>query len=445
MRRLKRWLLLSLVACFLFNASVLTGCNPGEKEPKHQYDVLSLGEIPVGLWVTPPAEYINEEQYRTMRESGINFVNGFYEGTDENIKKAMDLSYQNGMKFLVSQREIEANIRAYKENPDESLITQSMELIKKHSDHPAYAGQLFIDEPGKPMFRSVDAFIKAYEKEFPGRFWHVNMLPTYSRLLGASTYEDYVESWLEMTNAPYFSYDSYPCLEVDEDAYNPRYEIEDYFYNLDYLRKTTRDAGIPLWSFIQTVPIFGVTTEPDKRTPSREDIRWQVYVNLAFGVKGIQYFCYWTSIQTTFKDNFAMISPTGEKTERYDYVQEVNRDFNEFGKILLNCNSEGIILNKKSSDRRFELYYEPIRSFGPITSVEGETFVTGCFTNQDTGRKSVLITPCTPRDSVEGVLNLDKSVKTVEIYLNGEKKTQEIRNGEMAFQIDAGDAIFIQF
>ena len=77
-------------------------------------------------------------------------------------------------------------------------------------------------------------------------------------------------------------------------------------------------------------------------------------------------------------------------------------------------------------------------------SVEGNRYVIGCFSDKDTGKKSVLISPTTPRDDVEITLNMSGKTKSVIAYIGGEKTTLEVKDNKLTLKIDRGDAVFIQ-
>lgn len=410
------------------------------------YDVMGTGEIPVGMWVTPPDGYQTEDAFRVIAESGINMVNGFgyNENTDEEVQAVLDACQANGLKYLYSSLEIEENIRAYNTSKDASLIENTMTQIGKFASHPAYAGQLFIDEPGASYFDTLSDFFDAYRAKYPEKLAYVNMLPTYAlAATGCPRYEDYFDIWNEKIDPAFYSYDSYPLIDYDPAMVGYQAELSDFFYNLDLLRVKTLEQGIPMWSFIATL---GYTTavgssEPNRRSPSREDLRWQVFCNLAFGSKGLQYFCYWTPGQDTFQN--AMVDRAGNPTDTYYHVQEVNAEFEKYGSVLLNADAVGVMMNDYRRDG-FDIYSTALTKFGGIQSVEGNRYVIGCFSDKDTGKKSVLISPTTPRDDIEITLNMHKSVQEVTAYIKGEMQTLKVENNKLDLSIAKGDAVFVQ-
>ncbi len=295
------------------------------------------------------------------------------------------------------------------------------------------------------MFNALNDVIQEYNKNYPGKQWHINMFPSYGEGGAGAPYEQYVDDWMELVNPNYYSYDSYPLLEVNEDNPFARYESEDYYYNLDILRTKTAERRIPLWSFIQTLAIGDSKGNYHKRVPSREDIRWQVFTNLAFGVKGLQYFCYWTPNSGSETFSPAMIAPDGSKTEHYDQVKEVNEEVLKIGKSLLLSDSEGVILHTASTEKRFRLYKDSLTSFDCIESVSGDDVLIGCFFNRYTGEKSVMITPTTPRDDISITLNMKKGTKKVTAYSGLSKKELAVENGALTLNIAKGDSLYIVF
>lgn len=431
---------------FLFSSSLLfSNCERDgnkidiEEPPKevdYNYDVLNLHEIAVGLWVTPPANYQTNEEYTRIKECGINFVNGFhyFENSNSRILKVLDYCEKNNLKFFASKAAVAEDIIKYSKNADKSLLTKFINEIKPYAEHPAFAGELLMDEPGKPLFGAVSAFTKAFEEAYPDKMWHVNLFPSYATGgIQAPNYNDYISNWLLTVPSKHISYDSYPLLATGGIT-------NDYFYNLDIIRAKSRFRKIPFWTFIQTLSIAGTPGVPDKREPSETDIRWQVWTNLTFGAKGIQYFCYWSPGNGSEQFGEALIGLNGEKTVRYDYVKKINNDINKIGKILLNCHAEGVILTSVKEYPMFEQLYH----FGIIDSVTGDKSIVGCFENEK-GEKKVLITTLTPDQPSNVVLNLSKGPSKIRIWINDSSQERVINEKKISFQIKEGEAVFVEF
>ena len=60
-----------------------------------------------------------------------------------------------------------------------------------------------------------------------------------------------------------------------------------YFENLDQIRAADLRHGVPTWNGILSWQHLHFST------PTPEQMRWQVWTSLAYGVKGIMYFILW--------------------------------------------------------------------------------------------------------------------------------------------------------
>lgn len=404
---------------------------------KNQYDVLGIGCLPVGMWVTPPDRFRNDAEYKKMAESGINFVNGFShnENTPDDIKQALDLCNKNGLKYFVNRRSVHAAIHTHAHSTATGIPDDFIAGLKEYADYPAFAGELLMDEPGKPLILSVAAFTKSFENNFPDKMWHVNLFPTYATGgIQTFSYEDYIDTWLKYTEPRYLSYDSYPLLKEGG-------IINDYYFNLDLVRAKTYERKIPFWTFIQTLSIAQTPGVPDKREPSEADIRWQVWSNLAFGAKGIQYFCYWSPGNGAELFSDALIAADGRETAKYSYVKKLNADIRMTGKILLDCDAVGVI---QTAVKPFPLFAPEMRNFGPVLRVTGEDNIAGCFKDKR-GKYYVLISPLTPEKGADVTLQLDKKVKYVTLIKGDCAKKIKVNNNRIAQNIGIGEAVLIAF
>ena len=418
-------ILLVFLFCVMFFLPVSSG----------RYSILHREQFPIGMWVTPPDSFRNDFHYKKMAESGLTFVNGFahYENTPEEILHALDLSARHNLLYFVNRKSTHYAILKYEHQ--QSVPEEFVNGLKPFAAHPAFAGELLIDEPGKPLMKSVAAFVRSFETNYSEKMWHVNLFPTYATGgIQTHSYEDYIDTWLAEVKPPYLSYDSYPLLTNGD-------IIDDYYCNLDLIRSKALKAGIPFWTFIQTLSISQTPGVPDKREPSKEDIRWQVWSNMAFGAKGIQYFCYWTpgSASEVFTD--AMIDRKGRETVRYRYVKQLNREVQVIGQKLLNSDPVGVI---QTAIQPYSLYVPSLKSFGPVQGLSGDDHVAGCFLDE-TMNAQLLISPLRPEKGAELILRLLNDKGTVTLTKGTCVRKVVYTNGRLKLKIKAGDAVLVEF
>lgn len=418
----------------------MVACEDPDEKPlppaiETKYDVMGLREIPVGLWVTPPGAYQNSSEYARIRECGMNFVNGFHYFENSNLKimQTLDFCSENNLKYFANKAVVADDIVKYANKPDDALLKKFTDGIKPYASHPAFAGELMMDEPGKPLFAALAKFSQSYKKAYPDKLWHVNLFPMYATGgIQAPSYADYINNWMIELNPEFVSYDSYPLLTDGK-------IIPDYYYNLDLIRAKTRFKKIPFWVFIQTLSIQGTPGVSNKREPSEADLRWQVWASLAFGAKGIQYFTYWTPGGGTEQFGSALITVDGQKTVRYDYVKKLNADFLETGKILLNCHAEGVIQTAKNPVQ----LHSPLNTFGPVTQISGDDSMTGCFTSAD-GKKKILVVPMLPETGADVTIHLQTSTP-IKVWRNNQVSTVQVTNQQLHILIEKGEAVFVEF
>ncbi len=405
------------------------------KNKDNSYDVLKLGELPIGIWVTPPAAFQTNDEYRRIKELGINFVNGFHysENVSTRLLQVLNFCSNNGLKFLANKAVVANDILSYASSQDPGLLTKFIEGIRLYANHPAFAGELLLDEPGKNLFSSIAAFTTAFQQHYPGKLAHVNLFPTYATGgIQAPDYINYIDSWIQSQRPGHISFDSYPLLTNGG-------IIRDYFYNLDLVRSKADQNQIPYWTFIQTLSIAGTPGVPDKREPSEVDIRWQVWSNLAFGAKGIQYFTYWSPEGGAEQFGQGLIDTNGQETVRYQYVKKINTDIRTIGKILLQCDAVGVI---QTSRTPFAMY-SPLSGFGDIAFVSGDDSLMGCFRSPE-GKQKVLVTSLYPAKQAELILNFSKIKPQVKMWKNNTAQTVRVDDTRLILSVLPGEAVLLE-
>src|SRR5437868_3488260 len=69
--------------------------------------------------------------------------------------------------------------------------------------------------------------------------------------------------------------------------------------------------------------------------PTIEQLRVQVFSDLAYGAQGIQYFTYWTSKSDTWNFHEAPIDVSGKRTAVYDRVKQMNAEIRALSPVFL--------------------------------------------------------------------------------------------------------------
>jgi hypothetical protein len=127
------------------------------------------------------------------------------------------------------------------------------------------------------------------------------------------------------------SYDYYPFLN---DSDRPS-----FFTNMAQVRARALARGVPFMVVLQAMP------HGSYRDPTEEEIAWQAFHALAYGARGISYFCYWTPSHGSSAEHWNFrhgLIVEGVPTEHYFHAMRVNRVVAAFGHELTSFRSDSI-------------------------------------------------------------------------------------------------------
>jgi hypothetical protein len=99
--------------------------------------------------------------------------------------------------------------------------------------------------------------------------------------------------------------------------------------------------------------------------PSEPQLRWQIATSLAYGARGVIYFCYWTPyLPVTRPDpvgdwNGAIVRSDGTPTRHYQHARTINAALANYGRVQMKLIPHPIGVSTWSADRSkssFETY-----------------------------------------------------------------------------------------
>jgi hypothetical protein len=144
------------------------------------------------------------------------------------------------------------------------------------------------------------------------------------------------------------------------------------------MRRVSLERRIPFWNFFNTMP-FGKHSDP-----TESQLRWQVYTSLAYGAKGVLYFCYWTPKGKEFPKGGAIMTAEGRPTRHYQQAMRINAAIKNMGPVLMKLTSTSVIRIAPKDDPAARLKGSPIRSLTP------GNYIVGVFEHAD-GRRAVML------------------------------------------------------
>ncbi|UCG15981.1 MAG: hypothetical protein JSV19_11875 [Phycisphaerales bacterium] len=308
----------------------------------------------IGFWVDPPAGEDMGARYAEIAEAEFTLViGGFGAKTPETVQRQLELCRKHGLRAIVAMAGL---------GPEQL------------PDVPACWGYCVRDEPNARDFLALRAQVDAIRKARPGRLAYINLFPNYASAaqLGTATYDEHVRRFVEEVDVDVLSMDHYPLMRPDADGRDA------YCRNLETMRQVSLAAKIPFWNFFNTMP-FGPHSDP-----TEAQLRWQIYTSLAYGAKGVLYFCYWTPRGDEFPKGGAIITADGRRTRHYDQAARINFGLKNLGPTLMHLTSTGVYRIRPKDDPASVLTGTAVRRLTP-----GE-YLIGTFRHAD-GRRAVLL------------------------------------------------------
>lgn len=341
--------------------------------------MLSGDRYPIGMWWPPHPFETNDERYQQMAEAGFTFaIGGNYLNDDVVSRWALGTAERAGLDFIPVDADMTCLTHRFSAGgpADEAFmlsdaeVRSSVQSILGRYPGKAFGGINLYDEPWYGRFGTLAQYVAAVRELAPTALPYINMLP--------SNDVNYYRNYVQTVRPPMLSFDRYPLvLGADYDA--------GWFDNLAIVRTVAQEAGIPYWTFIQSIKYA------NHRMPTPAELRWQIGIALAYGYKGIQYFTYWTPDPArgeAFEP--ALITVGGERTALWYAAKEVNRALGVVGTEILPLTSESVGVTGNVTPPK------GLPSFAPgdwVAGVSGDPVVVGQFTEApDSASRTLVVT-----------------------------------------------------
>lgn len=323
-------------------------------------------EYKLGFWNYVDCNVLDpEEATKDWKKLGMNLAMSC-ELTDVKevpyLIRELDACYKQGIKVIVCDYRV--HWRHLAKVGKEQFIKDVDSAVKDFGSHPAFYAFHVGDEPQKEDWADMEEATKTVNEKSVA---FVNFLPMYYEDFPERTgvkqseYADLLIKTVKKTGLKMICYDCYTqCF------YNNRQAgLHQYFDNLACFSKVAKETGATLWTTLLSVGHWAF------RTPSEDDLRWQLSTAVAHGVKGVLWFyVYARCYEGSFRDSpFDLYY---EKTETFSRLSRVNRIFSdEFMKKL----SEATLQKTYHYREQFGMTYgsTPLYQDGDIAGFEFQT------------------------------------------------------------------------
>jgi hypothetical protein len=285
---------------------------------------LPSGVFPIGTWYHPPIAEVTQARIDELADAGFTFVTGnnWISGPTINAT-LLGCAANSGISALVTDTRINS-FPSY-------TLAQRQAVLADYTGYSSFAGFHVWDEPPEADFPDVGDMLSAIRGVDSEVLPFVNLLSSNGST--DSDYQAYLQDFIDVVDPALISYDRYPW--VDTTGPNPYYT--EYFNNWAMIRDAALAAEINPWIYIQSASFSSSSWV--WRMPTLAELRWQITVGLAYGMKGVQYFFYWPSSSSFV----GLVDYDGVRQQIFDDAQEVNTGYVQpLGAELIDRQSEWV-------------------------------------------------------------------------------------------------------
>lgn len=415
--------------------------------------------IRFGAYIPQNFDRFSEEQVAGLAEAGIDlpiigFADSFAKLPRAEQLRALDLYEKNGLQAIFFDTEIMSRMDVLGSDAAWLYDDGKYAAADDYKNHPAIAGNCFVDEPGILHFEKLGETIEAYKRRFPGKVPYVNLLPMYAnnaQLTGGAwmadieyydtsnnDFQEYMNQYVKHVNTDYICVDIYPCHIRD----GKKRTYRNYVKAIELTAKACRDSDRDFWVCVQSCS----WDEGERiRIPDEADFRWQVYTMLSFGAVTIFLYVfssYPKHVGTPF-------GPDGEKTELWYASKRITSEVRGISDLYVQYRNIGAFNVNCTDETPYLAMFEPLSSFSPIADIQcDQPLLVGCFerTAADPAVPAHAFTLVNMTDPAEPA-SLEARIKlqgNVVAYYGGQPLAMTPHSdGYYHFPLIAGDGVFV--
>lgn len=395
-------------------------------------------------------DYITEEYYKMISEAGLNMISyspSNYDSQAESILQSLEFAEKYNMGMFVRDTGVTGQLG------DETLSVEEIaERIVDYYDYDSFCGMYLVDEPYTAYYHSGDGSrnISQYRKIAQilqydlGLVCYSNMLPITDMPNQKEKYEQYMDEFCETFQPRVLMWDYYPFDNWRNGDMIP------YFYNMGLVREHALESGIPFWAYIQAGSQWNDSWDYFDSTtpyyPNEAQFNWNINTCLAYGAQGLQYFPVIQPYHFAFAETEAydferngLIGAWGNKTQWYNYAQNISKHIQAIDEVLMNSISKGIIVSGERAENDTSKSSGIIKegTFRQLQSIDGDA-MTGCFNYN--GKTALYVVNYSMEYAQKITLHLNEACN-MDMIQNGEKSYIKAR--DITLDMAAGEGVLL--
>ncbi|GAB3802927.1 hypothetical protein GCM10028798_21080 [Humibacter antri] len=368
-------------------------------------------------------QYVNDQQVANLADGGIDYLQTV--PTSDLTAKSTQLA----LAALAAKHGIQIGVA---DDRSSNLATMTDDQItamaNDYTDVPGVGGFYVDDEPS-----NAADFARAYKDikaAAPDYYAHLNFLPSgsYGSDQAAAAA---MQSWVDLVgNGDYLMYDRYPFGWTANSL-----DYQGFLGNMDAVRQVGLRTGAKTATYLQSVGVVN-----NYRRTNATEIRYEANMAMAYGYKQLSYFTWWTP--TNRGENFtqAIMSPTGEKTDLYQPVQELNSEIHALGPTLMKLDAEEVYLNGQTWGR------PAVPSDFFVHAPAGDDLTLSYLRDRETGRNYLMVVNNDFTKPINTTLGFDKAIDSLQTVSRKTGKPEPVAfsGGDLALHLDEGESVLYE-
>lgn len=456
--------LLTILMIIVMSALALFGCTPGGgseagtsftvhdlKKPVYEdnFEIMTFGD-----------HHLSAERgdLLTYKAAGMNTYNYYPTATSvDGVVAAMELCEEIGLDMIIFGGSplswgIDTSVYPDAYGLFPNYFKQFDDKGIDFNEYPALKGFYFIDEPGADLYDDiVEHYVSWFNQKYPDKLWHVNLFPSYAtndqlntkKENGLTSFEVYVKRYAEEVvskvngNQADIGVDHYPLKKRG----TTNFIHPDYLNDLITVSQAAHNVGVDFASCIQAAS-WGDYRLPDKP----EDIRFQVYTNLAMGATRLEYYPYNVSLNPEMDGMFDQGAPSST----YYAVQEVNQEVFRFDHVLGAFDWQGLMTVFGTINHNVSIGFEDIED-KVLSRLEGirsisATYdaIAGQFKDANGNQGYMFVNYTEPSSKISNTVSVEfNQAKGVMMYRDGIEIVLKTNGNKIDIPLQPGEGVFV--
>ena len=354
--------------------------------------------------------------------------------------------------------------------------------LKGVVDHPAFYGVSLVDEAYYTQFEAMGQVYQAVQSVKEGAFCNMNLNPmsyswqamerycetsykwvnedgkkeNFSAAEMEACYVEYLDTYYDKVGkyCGYIQYDSYPML-----YYTTSNFLYPHIRNAQIVAEYCTKYGMRFGHVYQT---YKDAASTGRRALDKNDIKWQVNLGLAFGVKDHSYYTYYPVLNSSDRpdEDYTIVDRNGDPNDMYYWVQGLNEDMAVFAKAMAHFEYRDMqYYTKGNVDSSMQEALNIVENVGKFDerltnvaiSAKGVALVTELCDTENGWFGYFVMNATNPYNGLFGTTTVATQTVTLtfngyskaQIYQDGAVKTVTLTNGQLSLTLAEATGAFV--